>query len=473
MRVGLISDIHGNLPALEAVLDHARQQGVEAIWNLGDSVGYGAEPDQVVRRLRKEGITSIRGNFDRRVLKIPRKKAKWRETKTPDLFLAIYWAYENLTAPSREYLRSLQKEIMMRLGSTRLLLIHASPASRSERLTVETPEARLQELLTEANAQIVCCGHSHEPFFRSVEGGFFINPGSVGRSNDGDYRASYAVLELDPAMLQEEPASEIAIQVRHYRLGYDLERAVNEIRKRGLPESLAQMILQGQDLDTVLESPETWQVPEIERQSWWQNPFSGRSRQEYEEERVKAVIALAEENSYPAEHVQQTTYLALRLFDELQPLHRLGRDERLWLQCGALLHDIGKGKKDHHLKALNTILKTESLPFSSRERRIIGSIARYHRSENPRDNHKNLADLPIVDQRVVTILSSILRVADGLDASPRGNVKDLECSFSAEEITIKCKVENQAKKQKRRALGKGELLEFAFDRDLYIEWQQI
>jgi hypothetical protein len=338
---------------------------------------------------------------------------------------------------------------------------------------METPAKRLGELISEADAQIVCCGHSHEPLFRKVKNGYFINPGSVGRANDGDYRASYAVLEFAPGMLREEPPGEIAIQVRQYRLDYDLDRAVSEIRKRGLPEAFAQMIIQGRDLATVLRSPENWRVPEIEKQGWLQSAFGGRSRLELEEERIQAVTSLAEEHAYPEEHVQKTTFLALRLFDELQPLHRLGRDERFWLQCGSLLHDIGKGKKDHHLKALDTILNSEKLPFSSREKRIIGSIARYHRRENPREKHENLADLPIVDQRMVTILSSILRVADGLDTSPRGNVIELKCSFSADEITIKCMVESQAEKQKRRALGKGELLEFAFDRELYIEWQRI
>jgi putative phosphoesterase len=473
MRVGLISDIHGNLPALEAVLAHAKGESLNVIWNMGDSVGYGAHPDQVVRLLQGENIISIRGNFDSRVLKIPRKKAKWREKKPPDLFLAIYWAYENLSPPSRDYLKNLPKEIVIRLGLTRLLITHGSPVSKSERLTMETPTKRLRNLLQETDAQVVCCCHSHEPFFRNVKGGYYINPGCVGRQNDGDPRASYAILELDPGMLLEDPAGDIALDVRHFRVDYDLERATSEIRKRGLPEAFAQMLIQGRDLPTVLKSPENWQVPEPDEGSWWQTAFAGRTREEVEEEKIEAVIALAEEHDYPEEHVHQATFLALRLFDELQPLHRMGEDERFWLQCGALLHDIGKGKKNHHIKALNTILTSSKLPFTPREKRIVGSIARYHRHDTPREKHEHLVELPVVDQRAVTILASILRVADGLDTSPRGNVQDLECSFSADEITIICRVNSQAKKQKRRALGKGQLLEFALERELFIEWRRI
>ncbi len=77
MKVALISDIHAKLPAFDAVLNHARQQDVEVIWNLGDFIGYGAEPDQVVRRFRKENVLSIVGNFDTWILKFPKKSAQW------------------------------------------------------------------------------------------------------------------------------------------------------------------------------------------------------------------------------------------------------------------------------------------------------------------------------------------------------------------------------------------------------------
>lgn len=473
MRIGIISDIQGNLPALQAVLEHTRSQSVQAIWNLGDSVGYGAYPDQVLRILKQENAISILGKFDRDVLRFPRKKAAWREKKRPEEFLSIYWAYENISEPFREHLDSLPESTRLRLGNTRILLTHGSPASRKENLSIDTPTKRLRELYEESNAELICCGGSHQPFYRKVKKGSFLNPGSVGVQMDGDPRASYAVLDLDPMMLVEGIDREVQFKFCHFRVDYDLDRAVNEIRRRGLPEAFAQMMIQGRDLVSVLEEPEKWQVPEVEEQSWWLNPFGKRTRQEVEREKIAQVIKLAEKQSYPEEHVQQTANLALRLFDELKPLHRLGADQRFWLHCGALLHDIAKGEKKHHLKALNLILDSKNLPFTPREKSIIASIARYHRRENPKEKHSHLADLPVVDQRVVTILSSILRVADGLDASPRGNVIDLTCSFSPAEITIQCKVRSQATRQKKRALGKGELMEFAFDRELFIEWYRV
>ena len=243
MKIALIGDVHANLPALEAVLTHAHEQGVEAIWNVGDFVGYGAFPDEVVQRLRKENALSIVGNYDLKVLQFKQKKKKWRKKKQPDKYLAFEWAYENLSKKSRKYLRFLSQEIRMKVKGKRVLLTHGSPASDEEPLTPDTPEKRLRELAQTAKADVIICGHSHRPFAREVDGVWFINTGSVGRPDDGDPRACYAVLEIDSKR----------IQVRHHRVEYDVERAVAAIREHKLPEVFAQMTLQGRNLDVVLD----------------------------------------------------------------------------------------------------------------------------------------------------------------------------------------------------------------------------
>jgi putative phosphoesterase len=249
MKVALIGDIHANLPALEAVLTHIREQGIEKIWNVGDFVGYGPFPDEVVQLFRtapylqNENVLSIIGNYDLKVLEFKQKKAKWREQKPPHKYQAFKWAHENLSKKNRKYLRFLSQEMRLKVKGHRILLTHGSPTSNSEHLTPDTPEKRLRELAQMAKADVIICGHSHQPFVRQVDDVWFINTGSVGRPDDGDPRACYAVLEIKPG----------EIQVQHYRIEYDIERAVAAIRDYKLPEEFAQMLLQGRNLDAVLE----------------------------------------------------------------------------------------------------------------------------------------------------------------------------------------------------------------------------
>ena len=243
MKVALIGDVHANLPALEAVLAHANEAGVQEIWHVGDFVGYGAFPDEVVKRLRREDALSIVGNYDLKVLILKKKMDKWRKSKRPEKWLAFKWAYENLSKKSRAYLRSLPKEIRFEVERKRILLTHGSPASIEEQLTPDTPEERLQELAHISDADVIVCGHSHRPLARQVDGVWFINTGSVGRPDDGDPRAAYAILHIQPELFQ----------VRHYRLEYDVAEAVAAIRKHELPEAFAQMMLQGRNLDEVME----------------------------------------------------------------------------------------------------------------------------------------------------------------------------------------------------------------------------
>ena len=247
-QIALLGDVHANLPALEAVLSHAASLGVEQFWNIGDFVGYGPYPDQVVERLRTKKFVNIIGNYDSKVLKFPQKTDKWREFKHPLKWLAFKWAYDNLSKKSRKYLSSLPKERDMVIGERRFLLVHGSPASNEELLVPDTPEDRLRELkqLDEekysAEFEAIIFGHSHQAFSRQIGETTFINTGSVGRPGDGSPRTAYAIMHL----------GEEGLQISHYRLNYDIDRTVAEISKRGLPEAFGEMLIQGRDLERIL-----------------------------------------------------------------------------------------------------------------------------------------------------------------------------------------------------------------------------
>lgn len=249
MKIALMGDVHANLYALEAVLDHARKSDVDELWNIGDFVGYGPYPDEVVKRIKTERVVSIIGNYDQKVLRFPEKKKKWRKKKNPEKYFAFRWAYENLSKESKRYLSSLPERRWMEADGARVLLTHASPVSNEEILAPDTPVERFQVLASIAMADVVVFGHSHRDFAREVSGVWFVNTGTVGRPDDGDPRACYAIMNIHQG----------EIEVTHYRLDYDLDATVAAIRERGLPETFAQMLIRGRDLNTILQLNEEQQ----------------------------------------------------------------------------------------------------------------------------------------------------------------------------------------------------------------------
>lgn len=188
---------------------------------------------------------------------------------------------------------------------------------------------------------------------------------------------------------------------------------------------------------------------------------------------IAPAYRLAEDCLYEAGHAHQVARLALAIFDQLQPLHRLGSRRRLRLAAASLLHDIGRleGAAGHHRTSLRYILESTLLPWSQRQRLIIGSIARYHRKSPPKPNHSHFVALSRADRQDVRILAGILRVADGLDASHRSLVRRVACSFSDRRITLSCITSRPADSELNAAIRKADLLTEVFDRDVQIEWR--
>jgi putative phosphoesterase len=242
MKVALIGDVHANLPALEAVLAHAHGQGAKAIWNSGDSVGYGAYPEEVVQQLRGIDALSTIGSYDQKVLRFKKRRERWRRKKRLEEYVALEWAYAQLSKKSRKYLRFLSAEMRMTVKGHRVLLTHGCPGPRRKGISPKEPEESLVQLGQEAEADLIVCGLSHKPFARQLEAAWFINPGSVGLPVDGDPRASYALLRIE--------AKEI--EVTHHRVDYDVEQMATALDDARLPQAFAQMFRQGQDLGTVL-----------------------------------------------------------------------------------------------------------------------------------------------------------------------------------------------------------------------------
>jgi exopolyphosphatase/pppGpp-phosphohydrolase len=188
---------------------------------------------------------------------------------------------------------------------------------------------------------------------------------------------------------------------------------------------------------------------------------------------IEASEKIAQKYWPDTEHYMQVTRLALEFFDDLVKLHQLGVRERCWLECAAILHDVGlsKSRSCHHKKSAKLILNDTQLPFTSQERRIIASIARYHRKGLPKQSHYNLATLDRATVHKVKLLASLLRVADGLDYTHQSNVKKLSVKVGIKEITIECVSKTKSMLEEQAFNKKKDLFERVFAKKLVLIWK--
>jgi putative phosphoesterase len=457
MKIALLGDVHANLPALEAVLEHAGKQKVDLFINTGDYIGYGPFPDETVRRLMNLEVVSVIGNYDRKALDIAGGKKK-KEPKNKEKRFAFRWAADSLSIESRNYLENLPRQVRFVCSGKRFLLVHGSPESEEEHLTPETPPERFRELAGLADADVVLCGHSHIPFSKNFGKTRFMNPGSVGRPDDGDPRASYCILSFQGDSLRS----------RFFRVPYDIEATLSKITELGLPESFKRMFLQGKSLASVSEeNPGTTLL----------SPKSRPEEDPCDEEVFISRVMETVQEVVPEffEHTQRTATLALSLYDQLQGEHRLDPAYRLLLYAAALLHDIGwsEGSKAHHKASLRLIQHMEDLIPDERRRSIISCVARYHRKAFPKETHDTYASLGEEDRAAVRYMSAILRLADGLDAEGQRFAGGVECRVSDKKIFVK-DIEADGESPVTgdlymRIMDKGKLLEKVFSKELVLE----
>ena len=172
-------------------------------------------------------------------------------------------------------------------------------------------------------------------------------------------------------------------------------------------------------------------------------------------------------------HASQVHRLALQLYDQLDPRLSFPGQARIWLECAAVLHDIGwfQGRKRHHKASLDTILSTPILDFQNKDRIIIGSIARYHRKAIPSQSHDHYAVLSKKEQKVVQELSGILRLANAMDASHSSVVFKIKTKIKNDHITILCYTNEEAVEEKKKSEKNCKLLESACGKPISLVWK--
>ena len=237
-QMTIFGDIHGNLPALTAVYHHLNTHHNHRRFCLGDLVGYGVKPNEVVGFIREHDIPTLMGNYDYGVGHDSDDCGC--AYKTPDAQelgkRSIAWTNAHVTADHKAYLRNLPMTMMVLLGKLRVAVVHGSPRRISEYLYADRPEASLARLLDLAGADVLVCGHTHLPYHRTLpDGRHVINAGSVGKPKDGDPRAGYVVLT----------AVSNHLTVEFVRVPYDIEQAAQAIEATTMPHEFAHMLRTG------------------------------------------------------------------------------------------------------------------------------------------------------------------------------------------------------------------------------------
>ena len=236
MKLAIFSDVHGNLPALEAVLTDIRSQRVDAVYCLGDLVGYATFPNEVIARIRQEQIPTVMGNYDDGVgFDRDECGCAYREaTEKARGDQSLAWTKAHTTEDNKAFLRKLHSAIRFEAGTQRVLLVHGSPRKMNEYLFEDRPLSSFERLAASSDADVIVYGHTHKPYTKLVNSVRFINAGSVGKPKDGDWRACYALVEIP----SPEP-------VRFIRVPYDVKRAADAIRRSELPQEFAADIERG------------------------------------------------------------------------------------------------------------------------------------------------------------------------------------------------------------------------------------
>ncbi|HYJ78578.1 MAG TPA: metallophosphoesterase family protein [Longimicrobiaceae bacterium] len=246
MRYALISDVHANLPALEAVLaDIDRRGDADAVWHLGDLVGYAPWPNEVVALLSDRGIAGVAGNYDSTVAADYKHcGCRYEDPRQEELSHASYaWTREHVSLPTKRILGSLPFRIDLRpsgghLPGPRAILVHGTPTLNTLYWTGDRSDDFCLRMAGHAGAaagDVICFGHTHVPWHRSIDDIHFVNTGSAGRPKDGDWRAGYAMLDLGG----DEPRLDFV------RVEYDVERAMAGIAASGLPPEFAEYLRTG------------------------------------------------------------------------------------------------------------------------------------------------------------------------------------------------------------------------------------
>ena len=229
--VAVITDIHGNLPALEATLARIYELGIERIYCGGDLVGYGPHPNEVCAVIELCEIPTIYGNYDYAISRnLTDCGCAYLTQYDRDLGQqSVEWTLAHTNQHAKDFMRNLTFDLTFEIGDQTIHLVHSSPRKVNEYLFEDKPACLYERLAAAETADVLVFGHTHKPWVHEYGGIVFVNCGSVGKPKDGDPRAAFAVLTF------LGPGVAVAIE----RVAYDAEAVAREVAAVGLPGEYA------------------------------------------------------------------------------------------------------------------------------------------------------------------------------------------------------------------------------------------
>ncbi|WCT10704.1 metallophosphoesterase family protein [Mucilaginibacter jinjuensis] len=236
--IAIFSDVHGNMPALEAVLKDIEAKGISELYCLGDLVDFAPWSNEVINKIRELNIPCLMGNHDERIAfdypVVPLSKHDALETEAR--LIAINHTKAILSESNKAFLSKLpeQLEVALDIGAQKknLLLVHGSVKNNDEYIYENHSSADLQKMMADVNAEILVMGHTHLPYIRSLGSQLVINCGSVGRSRALDRKATYLILNIQESNIEAEIVS----------LSYDLQKTISSIRESEIPDFYADFL---------------------------------------------------------------------------------------------------------------------------------------------------------------------------------------------------------------------------------------
>jgi putative phosphoesterase len=234
--VAVITDIHANLPALQATLTRIDELGITDIYCGGDLVGYGPHPNEVCALIRQRGIPTIYGNYDYAIARdledcgcayiTPHDRELGQQS--------VDWTLAHTDRRSKDFMRELPFDLHFTLGDHTVHLVHGSPRKVNEYLFEDKPASLYERLAAAETDEVLVFGHTHKPWVHDFGGVRFVNCGSVGKPKDGDPRGAFAILEGRGA--------EVGVTIE--RVAYDADAVAAEVRQAGLPGEFADKLVQ-------------------------------------------------------------------------------------------------------------------------------------------------------------------------------------------------------------------------------------